>query len=155
MAKKKRTQKISNAERARRRRQAIKNFGLSRKSRSTKRGVSKVPRKTRRKSRRYVRSVAKPASVLVGGGIYGALRERLSGYLAPFTSKIPLGSIGDEVGLFALHYWLNKKMKNKVVKDVTMAGMAVESARIGEALSMGSIFGNGSSANATRATVLA
>jgi hypothetical protein len=56
-----------------------------------------------------------------------------------------LGGISDEVGLFVLHYFINKNVKNKLVKDVTFAGMAVEAARIGEAVISGSVLSSSTS----------
>jgi hypothetical protein len=95
--------------------------------------------------RRFAKSSARPLGVLIGGGAYGAIRAKLSSALDPITSKIPLGGISDEVGLFVLHYFINKNVKNKLVKDVTFAGMAVEAARIGEAVISGSVLSSSTS----------
>lgn len=125
-------------------RQAIarRNFGLTRKSRSTRRGQTKV---AKRKSTRRSSGQLKPMQVLIGGGIYGAARAKISNLLAPLTNKVPLGTIADEATLFGLAYFVNKKMKDKTVKSVAQAAMAVESARMGEAAIEGGIFGNSSS----------
>lgn len=151
---KKRKQNISASERARRRRQALINFGYSQKSNSTKRGANKVARKRRSKTRRfYGNGGLKPTAVLIGGGAYGAVRSKVSDLLAPVTSRIPLGSIADEVGMFALAYLAHKK-GGKMLKNVAMAGMAVEAARMGEALISGSAFSSGgASVSNTFATI--
>lgn len=125
-------------------------------SRSTTRGQKKMPkRRSKRRTKSFARSSVRPMGFLVGGGIYGALRARLSNALSPITSKIPLGNIGDEVGLFALHYFLNKQVKNKIVKDITLSGMAVESARIGEAVTTGGVFGGNNGTASSSMTILA
>lgn len=135
-----------------RKRQAIarRNFGLTKPrrktrklSRSTKRG-DKVARRKRRTSSRTTGTL-RPMQVLIGGGIYGALRSKLSNLLAPVTSKVPLGTIGDEAVLFVAAQQLGKRMRDKTIKSVSNAAMAVEAARIGEALSDGSAFGASSS----------
>lgn len=120
-----------------------------RKSRSTRRGVT-MPR--RRKSRRSFRRMSsgglKPMQVLIGGGIYGAVRSKLSNLLAPITSKVPLGTIGDEAVLFVAAQQLGKRMRDKTIKSVASAAMAVEAARIGEAMIDGSAFGTSSNGGA-------
>lgn len=115
-------------------------------SSSIKRKRSKKMAK-KRKSKTYRRSVStglKPAQVLIGGGIYGALREKASNALTPLTSKIPFGNIADEAVLFGIGYFANKKMKDKTIKSVAQAAMFIEAARIGEAIADGSAFGTSS-----------
>lgn len=138
---KKRKQSISAAERARRRRQARINFGLTKKRRSTKlRRTSNVARKKRRTTRRL--QSLKPIAVLVAGGTYGALREKVSMLISPVTSKIPIaGNLSDEIGMFALSYVLNKNVRNKLIKDVSAAGMLIEAARMGDAVVSGQVNG--------------
>ena len=116
---------------------------------SRKRTTKKMAKRKRTylKSRGSSESV-KPAQILIGGGIYGAVRRYVDGWVKPITSKIPLGTIADEVALFTAAYFLNKNVKDKTAKQVAQAGMVVEAARIGEALSDGSAFaGMGSSSN--------
>lgn len=139
---KKRKQNISNAERARRRRQALINFGKRRKSSATKlKGGRKVARrKARRTSSRRSSMLMKPLAVLVAGGAYGALREKVSNVIAPLTSKIPIaGNISDEIGMFGLSYLIHKNMKSKQAKMIALAGMLVESARIGDGVVSGQV----------------
>lgn len=89
-------------------------------------------------------SAAKPLTILLSAGLYGAGRQKLSDAVAPLTSKIPLGAISDEVGLFALHYFANKMFKNKLVSQITQSGMAVEAALIGAEVAKGNVSLTGS-----------
>ena len=107
---------------------------------SVKRGIKQTMARRKRKTYRKTTSGLKPTQVLIGGGLYGAVRRYVDGWVKPITSKIPLGSIADEAVLFSVAYLLNKKMKDKTIKSVTMAGMAVEAARMGEAFSDGTAF---------------
>lgn len=116
-------------------------------SHSTKRGANKMARK-RKGFKKYAKAAAKPMAILLGGGLYGAGRAKISNALTPFTSKIPLGTIADEAVMFGLSYVLHSKVNNKIVKDITLAGMAVEAARIGEAVADGTAFStSGASVN--------
>lgn len=82
--------------------------------------------------------------------IYGAVREKASNLLMPYTSRIPLGSISDEVGMYAA-LWAAKKyvFKQKgVLRDALSVGQNIELARIGETaingqLGLGSLFNGG------------
>lgn len=132
-----------------RKRQAIarRNFGLTRKkSRSTRRGQTQMAK--RKRTTRRSSGNLKPMQVLIGGGIYGAARAKLSNLLAPVTNRVPLGTVADEATLFGLGYLAHKKMKDKTVKNIAMAAMAVEAARIGEAVIDGSAFSTSSSSGA-------
>lgn len=137
----------------------IKKHGISKKAwqvfRSRQKSRSKSVRRTNKmaKKRRSVRRRStglKPMQVFVGGGMYGAVRRYLDGLVKPITARVPLGSIADEAALFGLGYLAHKNMRDKTIKQVAMAGMAVEAARIGEAISDGSAFAmsNGSSGGA-------
>lgn len=117
----------------------------SKRSNSTiKKGGFKMAK--RRKKKSYKRSSnsssVKPIAVLIGGGIYGAARAKVSNTIAPWTAQIPLAGLSDEAAMFGISYILNKKFKNKDVKKIGLAGMYIESARIGEALTEGALFGN-------------
>lgn len=109
------------------------------KSRSRKRTTKKMAKK-KRTYRRKSRGL-KPSQILIGGGIYGALRSYLDGAIKPLTSKIPLGTITDEAALFTLGYFAHKKFRDKTIKSAAMAAMSVEAARMGEAFRDGSAFG--------------
>jgi len=128
----------------------IKKYGISKKAWAVFRGQShstKRTNKTMAKKRFGRRSTSglKPMQVLIGGGLYGAVRRYVDGWVKPISSKIPLGTIGDEAVLFAAAYFAHKYMRDKTAKSVAMAGMAVEAARMGEAFSDGSAFAMGSS----------
>jgi len=85
--------------------------------------------------------------VILGGGAYGALRARLAGWVAPISANLPLGNISDEVVLGAAMMLGKRMAKGKIpmLNNVLSAGLAIESARIGEALSTGQAgFGGGS-----------
>jgi len=118
---------------------SINPFLKKKKSSSVKRKLNKMRKKRKSKSYKSGNGL-KPMQILVGGGIYGAARRYLDAFVKPVTSKIPLGGIADEAGLFALMWVLNKNIKNKMVKQITIGGMAVEAARMGEAFSDGSAF---------------
>lgn len=143
MARKKRKQNISSAERARRRRQARINFGLSRSK--TKRGGSRTLARKRRVRRRSSSSSRKSLmKVAVAAGIYGVGRSFLSSFIEPVTSKLPLGSIADEAGMAGLSYIAARKGRG-VVKQAGEAGLVIEFSRIGQALVDGSAFATASS----------
>lgn len=80
-------------------------------------------------------------SAMVGAVVYGAARQKLSDALAPVTSKIPLGNISDEVGMYLVLMIAKKYIGNKVpiVKDIASAGQYIELARIGEAIATGQL----------------
>lgn len=70
----------------------------------------------------------------MGGLAYGFVRP----YASEYASKLlpgALGQLGDEVVLGGIAYLFRKKSKG-IVRDVLTAALAVESARIGEQLSM-------------------
>ena len=68
----------------------------------------------------------------VGAFVYGAARVPISNAIAPFTQRIPLGPIADEVGLAALAYFAHKMVKNNMVRDVAKAALTIELASIGQ-----------------------
>ncbi len=108
-----------------------------------------MARKRKTTRRRSTAGQVKPMAALLGGGVYGALREKLSSLLAPVTQNIPLGTIGDEAVLFFVANYLKKQ---KAIKPYATAAMYIEAARIGEAVADGSAFsgiGSGSSNGAS------
>lgn len=118
------------------------------KSRSIKRGIKyKMPKRKRSKRYGSKSTGLKPMQVLIGAGLYGAVREKISNALTPLTSKVPLGNVADEVVLFSLGYLANRKLSNKTFKAIGQAAMAVEAARIGEAVVTGQVGLGGSSSN--------
>lgn len=130
----------------------IKKYGISKKAWSVFRGQSnsnkrrtKQMAKKRKSGRRFSSGGMKPVSILLGSGIYGAMRAKISNALMPITSKVPLGNISDESVLFLLGYFANRNLRDKTLKSVAQGAMFVEAARIGEAVVEGSAFGNSSS----------
>lgn len=101
-----------------------------------------ITRRVKSRSRSKSASGIKPESLILHSMVYGGVRAKISNALAPFTAKIPLGTIADEAVLAGLGYLACKKLKNKTAKQAGMAMLAVESARIGEAFSDGSAFGS-------------
>jgi len=88
----------------------------------------------------------------VAAGAYGAGRQYVSNWLKPYTSKIPLGGISDEIGMFALCY-LGKKFigkKTPIARQIFTAGMLIESARIGEAIVNGEVLSGSSSQSSSQ-----
>lgn len=95
---------------------------------------------TRRPKKRYSRRNSSTGVKMVqfDSMAYGALREKASNMLLPFTSKIPLGTIGDEIGMGLLNYLIAKKTSG-FLKNVAMKGLVIENARVGEALINGQV----------------
>lgn len=90
-------------------------------------------------------------ATVLGAGVYGAFRAKVSNYLSQFTSKIPLGTISDEVGM-GLMCILGKKFlgrKVPMLKKVFDAGLVIESARIGEAVATGQLSLSSTSSSST------
>ena len=73
--------------------------------------------------------------------LYGAMRAKTSNLLAPYTSKLPLGNIGDEVGMIAASVAAKKYVFKKagVLRDALNAGQTIELARIGDAAASGDL----------------
>jgi hypothetical protein len=78
---------------------------------------------------------------IVGAGIYGAFRSRIAQAMQPVTANIPLGNIGDEVLLGGLAVVLKKTVGKKfgMINPVLNGAIAIESARIGEAIATGNV----------------
>lgn len=119
---------------------------------SKRKSYSSIKQKRRNMARkRYVRkkrSYRKSASILgvntakaLGAMIYGGVRMRTSNMLAPYTSKIPLGNISDEVGMLAVTTLAKKYLFKRAgtLRDAMTAGQTIELARIGEAVASGNL----------------
>ena len=65
--------------------------------------------------------------------IYGGLRARMSNALIPLTSKIPLGTISDEIGLGLANYFIAKNTSG-LIKNIALKGLVIENSRLGEAI---------------------
>jgi hypothetical protein len=93
-----------------------------------------ITRYVKKKAKRYGRkatSLTKP--VQIDSMIYGGLRAKVSNAISPFTSKIPLGDISDELGMGLLNYMVAKKSSG-MIKNIAMKGLVIENARVGEAI---------------------
>ena len=83
--------------------------------------------------------------------LYGAIRSRTSTMIQPYTSKLPLGNVADEAGMF-LAAQLAKKFvfkKAGILRDALTIGQGIEAARVGEAILKGQVglnIGGGSAA---------
>lgn len=102
-------------------------------------------RYTRKPKRRTSKRSASIMGINVGKAtaalLYGAIRARTSNFLAPYTSKLPLGSVGDEIGMIAVSVAAKKYLfkKSGVLRDALSAGQTIELSRIGDALASGQI----------------
>ena len=92
-----------------------------------------------RARRRYGAGLGTTAIVL-GGGVYGALRRYISGAIAPITSKIPLGALADNVGMGIVSYLAYKKGSG-IVKNAGMIGLGIEAAMAADDLMKGGLGG--------------
>jgi len=94
-------------------------------------------RSVKRSSKVFGVNVAKMLSPI----LYGMGREKVSNYIKPYTNKIPVGAVSDEVGMY-FGLWAAKKYlvkKAGVARDVLSVGQNIELARIGEAVINGEI----------------
>lgn len=124
------------------------------KSRSRKKVVRR--RTARKKTRRSTRSKTMKFMGLnlglIGAGVaYGAIREYASNKLMPFTQKIPLGAVSDEVGLLIATMAAKKYVfKGKgFMRNVLTQGQTIEAVRIGQAAINGDINLGGLNASST------
>lgn len=144
----------------------IKKYGISKKawqvyrgqSRSSKRGTTKQMAKKRYARIRRVAKALDPVKILIGAGIYGAVREPIasSEVFVNLTNKIPLGGVTDEVILLALGWFGYKKGKG-IVRDISLGALSIEGARIGEQIRKGTLLtgvsSNGASTGSTFASL--
>jgi hypothetical protein len=108
-----------------------------RKSRSLTRGNKQMAKKKSKKFKKVSRALD-PMKILIGAGLYGAVREPAANFITPVTSKIPLGSVADELVLGLLGWFGYKKGKG-IVKDISLGALAIEGARIGEQIRKGTL----------------
>lgn len=84
---------------------------------------------------------------------YGAVRQYASDAIAPFTSKIPLGTLSDEIGMGLLCWGVSKYAGKGMLGSVARKGLVIENARVGEALVTGGLSTlTGTSASGSNAT---
>jgi hypothetical protein len=119
------------------------------KSYNNTRGITKMAR--RRKSFK-TRSYGKATGILgvaLPAMAYGAVREKISTAITPYTNKIPLGNISDEVGMGILAILAKRTIGKKApfVAKIADAALVIESARIGEAVIKGNVMNTTSSNN--------
>lgn len=69
---------------------------------------------------------------------YGAVRGYVSNLISPLTSKIPLGSIADEVGMGIINYYVAKNTSG-MIKDIAVKGLVIENAFVGNAIAQGGL----------------
>lgn len=119
-----------------------------RRFRRARAAFARVGRRFRRSSSRG--TVSSNIPIIVGGAAYGAGRAWIADKVSPYTSKLPLGNIADEVGMGVLLIVAKKLNKGRMpwLNHIANGGLAVESARIGEAIASGSVgMGSSSSGN--------
>ena len=104
-----------------------------------KRRTTRKP--SRRTSKRSVSIMGINMGKATAAMLYGAMRAKTSNLLAPYTSKLPLGNIGDEVGMIAASIMGKKYLFKKagVLRDALNAGQTIELARIGDAAASGEL----------------
>ena len=85
--------------------------------------------------------------VQIDSMLYGAVREKISNVISPYTSKIPLGGISDEIGMALIDYLAAKKGSG-MIRDIGLKGLVIENARVGDAI----VSGVGLSLNGTTKT---
>lgn len=103
-----------------------------------RRYVRKTKRRTTKRSMSFMGINLNTALASMG---YGAIRARTSQMLAPYTQKLPLGNIADEVGMIVAS-WAGKKYLFKgsgIARDALSAGQKIEMARIGDAVASGNV----------------
>lgn len=86
---------------------------------------------------------------LVAAALYGALRGKIAVWIQPISSKLPLGSYTDEVGMLGVNWAAKKFIGNKVpmVSNMAKSGMQIEAAQIGYKIGSGLALGGSSSGN--------
>lgn len=174
MAKVKRKLNLSTAERARRRLQAKRNFGLIAKRKSTPRRVRhlivpRTKRKTLNRSVAFSRNVARKKSRkrsgsraflgntqmkrIIGGFTYGVVREPIN----QLAKKVPIvGTMGDEIALAALALLVSNNSSG-IVKNIADSAVVVEAHNLGRNMGGGLLgtFGlNGTTTTANNTGVI-
>jgi len=111
---------------------------MARKRAKTRTIIRKV--KVRSRSRKS-KGIFGDAGRLLGAGAYGAVRGRLAQAVSPLLANIPGGAIADEIGMLGVAWAAKKFIGGKVpfVADMAKAGMVIEAAAIGQALSTGAL----------------
>jgi hypothetical protein len=108
---------------------------------------------SKRTRRRSSTGMKGETALLLGAAAYGGVRAKLSGMLMPYTNKIPLGNVSDEVGMYLALHFGGKFLGNKIPlgKQIIKSGKTIEAARIGEAVARGQLgLGNNASSNSQK-----
>jgi len=110
---------------------------------------SKIKRRKRTMPKRKKVSRKRGSASILGintgkalaAGLYGAVRARMSNFLAPYTRIIPAGAVTDEVGMVIALQVIKKFALRKagVLRDAATVGQGIEFARIGEAVATGQL----------------
>lgn len=122
------------------------------KKRAKRRSIRRTAAKAVRRVKKGYTPTQLRAIAMTSAG-YGAFREDLSQMTAQVAGGIPIlgnvvGSLGDEAILGLSGYFIAKKMKGKLGKNLGLSMMAIESARVGESLRNGQMFGQKTSSTA-------
>lgn len=107
----------------------------------TRKMVKRRKSTKRRTSKRSMSILGINTAKALSAMLYGGVRAKTSNLLAPYTSRIPLGNVSDEVGMLAVTT-LGKKFlfkKAGTFRDALTAGQTIELARIGEAIASGQL----------------
>lgn len=94
------------------------------------------------KFRRYAKKAgigSMKSLIQIDAMLYGAIREKASTAIAPYTSWIPGGSIADEVGMGLLNWAVAKWTGKGMLRQIALKGLVVENARVGEAVAQGQL----------------
>lgn len=119
----------------------------TRKSRRTRTFFSRF-RKRSRSSSNGSRGVS--GTELLGAALYGATRNDIANMVTPLSSKVPVGTIGDELVIGGGAWFAKKYVRMPLLKSFLNSAMVVEAARVGAAVRDGSAFATASSSsNAT------
>jgi len=72
-----------------------------------------------------------PQKLAIAAGIYGLVRNKISGLIAPLVAKLPLGQYSDEA-ILGIAGWFAAKKGRGLVKEGGMAVLTIEAYRAGE-----------------------
>jgi len=78
-----------------------------------------------------------PGQMVVGGLVYGALRQPISNFVRGLTGNVAL-NLSDEVAM-GLVAWLVARRSSGIVRQAALAGLAIEASRFGSSLNIGNI----------------
>jgi hypothetical protein len=118
-------------------------FGFRRKARG-------FARKAYRSARRSVRSSEGLGNILIGGAAYGAIREPMVSNVMKWSGNFA-GDWTDEVIGFGASYLAYTKGSG-YIRSAGRAGLTIEAARLGKALSSGMLTGTSSNSSGSTST---